>query len=414
MINLFIDTNVWLSLYDFSKNVLEEFEKIKVNKKYVRLVITEQVVDEFWRNREDKINQILKRFEYKKFQFPNVIKPYSEYIDLRKKQSDLVRLFEDLKKKVEDDLYDVNTEVDKIIDEFFLESVDIEENILTLAKERFDKGNPPGKNGSYGDAINWEYLLQKIPKGEDIYIVSDDKDYQSPLSKGKINLFLKKEWEKKKESQIYFYMDLANFFSDNLKDIKLKEKEEKEKNIFKLSNSKSYSETHSIISELSKFSKWDEEEIIELCNIFFENSQVRDILNDSDIKEFYRILLTNCSNSKILRENAEVLRVFKYKVKNIIKLIIHNEYYNEMDFSFFCDKIKELSEFLKWGFLKWDEEEIIELCNFFLKYINNNNELEEEIVQFYKVILENYKESEILKNEEKIIGVLKKLKEIQK
>jgi hypothetical protein len=42
-------------------------------------------------------------------------------------------------------------------------------------------GNPPGKPGSCGDAVNWEALLQGCPNGEDLELVSEDRDYASPL-----------------------------------------------------------------------------------------------------------------------------------------------------------------------------------------------------------------------------------------
>lgn len=48
---------------------------------------------------------------------------------------------------------------------------------------------------SYGDAVNWECLLENIPDGEDLYFISDDKDYYSEFCKDKFNIYLTTEWE---------------------------------------------------------------------------------------------------------------------------------------------------------------------------------------------------------------------------
>ena len=53
-------------------------------------------------------------------------------------------------------------------------------------------GNPPGKNETVGDAMNWETLLITVPDGTALYLVSEDKDYRSHLSEGVFNEFLGK------------------------------------------------------------------------------------------------------------------------------------------------------------------------------------------------------------------------------
>ena len=51
--NLFIDTNIFLSFFHFTKDDLEEIRKLEVliDKKEVVLWLPEQVQDEFHRNR---------------------------------------------------------------------------------------------------------------------------------------------------------------------------------------------------------------------------------------------------------------------------------------------------------------------------------------------------------------------------
>jgi predicted nucleic acid-binding protein len=81
--NLFIDTNVLLSFYHYSSDDLEELQKLTVliSEGQVTLILPEQVVSEFRRNREAKIADALKRFTAERLndQFPQITKDYDEY-----------------------------------------------------------------------------------------------------------------------------------------------------------------------------------------------------------------------------------------------------------------------------------------------------------------------------------------------
>ena len=87
MENLFIDTNVYLTFYHFSSDDLEELKKLSVavENKRIRLYVTEQVVNEYWRNRESKIADALKIFSAQSLpnQFPQICQAYEEYNRLR-------------------------------------------------------------------------------------------------------------------------------------------------------------------------------------------------------------------------------------------------------------------------------------------------------------------------------------------
>ncbi|HWO31661.1 MAG TPA: PIN domain-containing protein, partial [Candidatus Acidoferrum sp.] len=62
--HLFIDTNVLLNFYAFSKDDLKELEKLVniLKTKVVRLHLTQQVVDEFYRNRDAKLSESFDTF----------------------------------------------------------------------------------------------------------------------------------------------------------------------------------------------------------------------------------------------------------------------------------------------------------------------------------------------------------------
>ena len=169
MVRIFIDTNILLNIYHFSGDDLVELNKLALllrNGK-ATLVLPDQVKDEFYRNRDNKIADTLKEFKKEKIdrQFPQMTKQYDEY----KKMRDAIKSFEENKQaileKLKADISTNNLKADKNIEELFdnAKKHSTTEEILRKSKLRFDLGKPPGKNKSYGDAINWECLMAYVP-----------------------------------------------------------------------------------------------------------------------------------------------------------------------------------------------------------------------------------------------------------
>jgi hypothetical protein len=294
---LFLDSNIWLSLYHFSSDDLEQFAKLKdlLKSKDIILMIPRQVHDEVWRNRDNKLFDCMKEFNQIKFNLPVFCKNYTEYPEFDKKLSDLNKLISAWKNKIEGDINELTLPADVVIRSFFTE-----ENLIPCtefvaeAQVRFTLGNPPGKDGKFGDAINWTCLLKKIPVEQDLYFVSADKDYVSPFAKDKFSVFLRREWETSKKSKIHFFKNLQSFVSAHVKEIKLRQEEEKNSIIRSLAASRSYSSSHVIIEKLSKIASWSDDQVDEICSIVWENSQVGDIFEDDDIIAFYRKLVSKC------------------------------------------------------------------------------------------------------------------------
>ena len=305
---LFLDSNIWLSLYHFSSDDLEQFAKLKylLKSKDIILMIPRQVHDEVWRNRDNKLFDCMKEFNQIKFNLPVFCKNYTEYPEFDKKLSDLNKLISAWKNKIEGDINELTLPADAVIRSFFTD-----ENLIPCtefvaeAQVRFTIGNPPGKDGKFGDAINWTCLLKKIPVEQDLYFVSADKDYVSPFAKDKFNVFLRREWETTKKSNIHFFKNLQSFVSAHVKEIKLRQEEGKNDIIRSLAVSRSYSSTHAIIEKLSKIVSWSDDQIDELCSIVWENSQVGDIFEDDDIIAFYRKLVSKCT---IKTESIDAVR----------------------------------------------------------------------------------------------------------
>lgn len=71
--------------------------------------------------------------------------------------------------------------------------------------------------------------------------------------------------------------------------------------IIALENSGSFANTHTIIKDLSAYKTWSEDELETLMGIAIDNSQVFCILDDSDVKRFYKKLI---SKYEVLSDRA--------------------------------------------------------------------------------------------------------------
>jgi len=315
-INLFIDTNVYLGFYHFSNEDLEELRKLLVamRNRDIKLFVTEQVKQEFTRNREAKIADALKQFAEQKLpnQFPQLFKNYIQYEEMRNS----LHIFEEHKSKIIEtltkDIEEKTLTADQIISELFASAtvIAVTADVLEKAKLRLDLGNPPGKNGSYGDAINWETLLSEIPTFEDLYLVSDDRDYSSDIDKSKPRQFLKEEWEKE-HGKIFFYQRLSDFFSDKFPNIKLASELYKELLINDLTNSPNFSFTHGVLRKLSKYiADFAEPQVNQITDALIENRQVYWISQDGDVQDFVRTLIKEKGNMIVTEKLEKIQSIY--------------------------------------------------------------------------------------------------------
>lgn len=295
MKNVFIDTNIWLSLYHFTNDDLTQFEKLKdMLGKSINLIVPRQVYDEITRNREAKVMDALKSFDLKIPKYPVFCKGYDDFEQLQKDLSEIEKKFSSFKQKIESDITEEELPADKTLQNFFsiIELIPCDDYI-EKAYNRYRMGNPPGKDNKYGDAVNWECLLSNVPNGEDLYFISADKDYRSLVYHENMNPFLIKEWEYKKDSKIYFYSTLVGFLNTHIKEIQLQDEEDKQTLIEDLYNSRSFHTTHKLIASLKNYSEWTEQQIETLCFALIDNNQVQWIIEDPDVFDFYHTILSN-------------------------------------------------------------------------------------------------------------------------
>lgn len=290
---LFIDTNVLLNFYEFSSETLEELEKlvIAIEKKEIYLAVNEQLVDEFNRRRDEVITNSIKAFTDQKIpnQFPMIVRNHADFGLLKEKLVEVQKIKEKITDELVEELIDEQTDADILILNLFdkSEGVLVSSAILKAARARVDRGNPPGKRSSLGDAIHWEILLANIPDNETLHVVSNDSDFHSKLDKMEFNKFLDDEWCNKKNSEVLIYNSLSRFFADIYPNIILAEDFEKEGYIAQLANSGSFSSTHSAIASLNKFDQFSANQVQRLVEAAVQNSQINWISADPDVRPFF-------------------------------------------------------------------------------------------------------------------------------
>ncbi|MBU2974112.1 PIN domain-containing protein [Zobellia sp. B3R18] len=287
--NVFIDTNIYLNFYHYSSDELEELKKliVLIEQKQINLLIPRQVFDEFMRNRETKISDALKRFKQERLNeaFPIFMKEYPEFESMKTAIKEYNNNKQILLKKIQLAIENYSLKADEITTEIFQKTTLISPNekLISDAKIRFDLGNPPGKNNSYGDALNWETLLNMVDVSKDLVFISGDKDYLSEVDNTKFNRFLLNEWKTKKSSKIIFFKSISEFFRKYYPDIKLASELTKDLYIERLENSQSYKQARINLYYLSNFEDFTSEQLNRIYHAVIDNSQILWISQDEDI-----------------------------------------------------------------------------------------------------------------------------------
>jgi hypothetical protein len=292
MTHLYIDTNAYLTFYHLSSDDLEELKKVLVlieRTNEITLHLPAQTIDEYERNREVKIADALKRFREEKLnkEFPQICKEYPEYSKMREAIKEYDQQKAKLLEKLTSDITNHKLEADRIIKSLFEKAIKYPstDELINRARIRYDLGRPPGKNKSYGDALNWEALLNGVNNEIDLHFVSEDKDYYSDLNNLIFNHYLAKEWSVKKSSRIFSYKRMSEFFKANFPHIKLAADYEKDNLIKDLAVSGSFKRARTLLWKLSDYEEFSEKQLTDFVLACNSNSQIRWIRDDKDIQE---------------------------------------------------------------------------------------------------------------------------------
>jgi RNA polymerase sigma factor (sigma-70 family) len=223
---VFLDSNIYLNYLSGTADS-EAFPKLLklVEEKNVSSIITQQVIDEYFRNytfiKNEKIKQITskKDLDLSSIKYTTLKSFTAEF---KKIKSQFERNIANQKKNIKKERL-IFKERENNIEKLFKKSHLIEETeeILKKAERRFLKGNPPRKkkerNDSFGDAINWESLIllniNKRPK-DNIVIISCDADYTEELyGEIKLNSLLLKEWKAISRKKIKILLTIGEFIN---------------------------------------------------------------------------------------------------------------------------------------------------------------------------------------------------------
>lgn len=201
---ILIDTNIYFDFYRSNNEGLKIFKELLNHSD--KIILTDQIIQEFERNREVVIKNLKKLFESES-ELKNFSSSYVSELQEFKELMSIQENYNKKRKEVSSKLSDIMKNRSKDpIDKFFTEFVNhsIRNNtvlyatseIIERANKRKLRGNPPSSNQySIGDEINWETVLANVR--ENIVIVGRDDTYKNNLT------FLQQDYHK----NTGFYID---------------------------------------------------------------------------------------------------------------------------------------------------------------------------------------------------------------
>lgn len=316
MKSLFIDANIFLNFYKYSKSDLNALQKVVegMKKNHFDIIINQHLKDEFYRNRGARIKESIIAFKSINLgEIPTLFKNEElNYKELIKAKKNFEKIHHELLSKIEQLALEENLLADQLINEIF-DSVKfnkIDKTIYANAILRMRRKNPPGKPNELGDCLHWEYFIATIKKGVDLIIVSEDGDFQDKL-KPRANTFLQKEWTSKKSANLVWFSNLNDFFKEYLPQFQLQDQKKSliDNLVLSLKNSQSFSETHSILQEVEQYiSDFDLGNLNDIVDAYENNEQISWILEDGDVLEFInKIYSHSLSDESIKRRISQIL-----------------------------------------------------------------------------------------------------------
>lgn len=193
---LFIDANRYLNLFGIptGKKLLDLLDEQKAH-----VFITGQIVDEVLRNKlrlaERFFTEILKEYAEVKVAVPDHLLGIEDtrLKELRKTFKDAEEARSAIHNLAIEVLRTISQSTDAVsqrLRPLFEQAIERNAEELSRARERRERGNPPGKpNDPLGDQISWEQLLTRChdTRPRAVWIITADKDYHT---KSERKLFL--------------------------------------------------------------------------------------------------------------------------------------------------------------------------------------------------------------------------------
>lgn len=346
-LHLFIDTNIFLNFYSFSDDKLEILDELieLTAPGQMTVHLPKQVENELKRNRESKLQIAMS--DFKKNQIQTAVPHHMRGTEAARQYDEAVKSAEQAKKILIANATSLalrnELEVDQKLARLFEKASRHPEDDEQYQKSlvRMNKGNPPGKAQSIGDRYIWETLLSRVPDG-DLFIISKDGDYASPLTMDKTSrplAYLADEWTESKAGGRLTIFRTINEVVDYYKNLQTQPEAEDllpaevhqapevvqddqrpipeepapevedvvaqreavpaiprevvEAAIEYLVDSGNFTTTHSAVANLNNYlqhlTKQDAERLFEAAT---ENTQIRWIMSDEDVNDLYLSLVT--------------------------------------------------------------------------------------------------------------------------
>jgi len=228
---IFIDANIYLRFFDSNsseyKKLLKSLEEVKEH-----IFSTIQIRDEVERNKLQvflrSFKEYTKNFCMSKVTLPEHLEsdPTRTLKDWNKETGEILSKVKGQKEKLSeitktliDKINNDKDDISKILISIFENAKPHSEGQLVKARSRKEIGNPPGKvNDPLGDQVSWQQLLDETHAIEQVWFITNDKDYITAFNDTcYLNTLLIKELKViNKDIKIFCYNSLA----DGLKSFK--------------------------------------------------------------------------------------------------------------------------------------------------------------------------------------------------
>lgn len=121
--HVFIDTNIFLNFYHFTNEDIEQLETVFASHEEgsIQVHVTQQLQDEFNRNREAKILDAMKQFQRfsTSMEMPHFMKDFSQYREIRDHLDGLKKAIKSIEKESKLTIKDRKLKADILIDRIF-------------------------------------------------------------------------------------------------------------------------------------------------------------------------------------------------------------------------------------------------------------------------------------------------------
>jgi len=212
--SIFIDAQQYLDLYRVTKGK-KLLDPLREQREYI--YVTAQIVDEVQRNKlsvaAEFLSRQLEELKVRGFDIPDHLFDTTSATAAKLREtlknigSEVAKVNEQLKTAAIETLNRISLsqdEVSRVLDTIFQTAVTHAPDELERARDRKERGNPPGKKSDpLGDQLSWEQLLSHSKTKRCLWIITRDSDFCVTHSgKTFLNAFLQQDLARAREKPI--------------------------------------------------------------------------------------------------------------------------------------------------------------------------------------------------------------------